>query len=69
MKHCVFMQECTPFIGENHNAKVKVNEQNPNAVVIVKKNRWRVSEDQGNWPWADVQHVVYFFSETVKISN
>ena len=37
MKHCVFMQECTPFIREKHNAKEKVNEQNPNAVVIVKR--------------------------------
>ena len=37
MKHCIFMQECTPFIGENHNAKEEVNKQNPNAVVIVKR--------------------------------
>ena len=55
------MQECTPFIGENHNTKEKVNEQNPNAVVIVKRTDVGVYEDQGSWPWADSQHVASLF--------
>ena len=33
-----FMQEWTPIIGENYNAKEKeANEQNPYAVAVVKK--------------------------------
>ena len=61
-----FMQEWTPFIGENCNAREEANEQNPYAVTIVKTAG--CTENQGSWPQADWQHVVYFFSD-VEILN
>ena len=43
------------------------NEQNPYAVVIVKRTAG-CTENQGSWPRADQQQTVYFFSE-MEISN
>ena len=40
----------------------KANEQNPYAVLIVKKTAG-CTENQGSWPCTNWQHVVYFFSE------
>ena len=63
------MQEWPHFF---HRRKSKIpkegaNELDPYAVVIVKRTA-ECTENQGSWPWANWQHVVYFFSE-VEISN
>ena len=35
MEHHVFMQEWTPFIGDNYNAKEKKHNSNPCAVAVI----------------------------------
>ena len=62
MEHHIVMQEWTPFIVENYNAREAANEQNPYTVVIAKRTAG-CTENQGRWPWTDQQHVVYFFSK------
>ena len=42
--------------------KEGANKLDPYAVVTVKRTAG-CTENQGSWPWANWQHVVYFFSE------
>ena len=62
MEHHVFMQEWTPFIEENYNGSKWAKS------LCRLEEQLGVPGNQGSWPRADRQHVVYFFSE-VEIFN
>ena len=58
----------TPFIGEKLGCqREEANEQDSYTVVIVKRTA-ECTENQGSWPQASQEHVVYFFSK-MKILN
>ena len=58
----------TSFIEERAEfQKEETNELDPYAVVTVERTDG-CTKNQGSWPWANQQHIVYFFSK-VEISN
>ena len=53
----------TPFIGEKLECqREEANEHDPYTVVIVKRIA-ECTENQGSWPQASQEHLVYFFSK------